>query len=84
MQVCRDLGVPPGLLPPLADVEQGHGGPALCACLEALAGKAAAAGLAQLPRWGGEGARGRSSLRASMSRENSAKRVSSWAGRELI
>ena len=38
--------MPPGLLPPLADVEQGHGGPALCACLEDLAGKAAAAGLA--------------------------------------
>lgn len=43
--MCRELGVGAGQVPALADVEEGRGGPAVCACVWAVAERAAALGL---------------------------------------
>ena len=56
-------------VPALADVEQGRGGPAVCACLWAVAERATALGL-QVPRFGGA-----DGLRGGMPRSAAAKRV---------
>ncbi|PRW57599.1 hypothetical protein C2E21_3345 [Chlorella sorokiniana] len=72
-QVCRELGVGADQVPALADVEEGRGGLAVCACVWAAAERAAAMGL-PVPSFGG------ADWRASMPRELAIKRAELFEG----